>query len=87
MKSTEEIRKEVKEWLYDEDNSNVMCRCPDCGGRLLIGLYTYWNPYRYCPYCGQRLMEGQITKKRVQVYNLMSAEEEERVREEYGRNG
>lgn len=74
----------MKEWLYDEDTGHVMCRCPDCGGRLLISLYSYWNLYRYCPYCGERLMEGQITKKRVQVYNLMSVEEEERVRGEYG---
>lgn len=39
----------VKTWEYDEDTANVMCRCPECGGRLLIGLYQYINPYRFLP--------------------------------------
>ncbi len=60
----------MSEWQYDEDNGCVMCRCPECGGRLLIGLYQYWNPYRFCPYCGTRLEEGNITAKRKHVYGL-----------------
>lgn len=31
----------IDSWQYDEDNGNVMCRCPVCEGRLLIGVYTY----------------------------------------------
>ena len=62
------------EWLYDEDNGNVMCRCPECGGRLLIGLYQYSNPYNFCPYCGTRLEEGKLTAKRKQVYRLEQEE-------------
>lgn len=58
----------VREWEYDEDNGTVLCRCPDCGGRMIIHRYAYWNPYRYCPYCGIRLNEGKITNKRCQVY-------------------
>ena len=57
-------------WKYDEDNGCVMCRCPDCGGRLLIGLYQYHNPYRFCPYCGIKLTEGRLREKRKQVYQL-----------------
>ena len=57
-------------WQYDEDTGHVMCRCPDCGGRLLIGLYQYHNPYRFCPYCGIKLAEGRIREKRKQVYQL-----------------
>lgn len=49
-----------KEWQYDEDCGTVLCRCPECGGRLIIGLYQYNNPYHYCPYCGIPLAEGQI---------------------------
>lgn len=58
------------EWQYDEDTGNVMCRCPGCGGRLLIGLYQYSNPYHYCPYCGMKLKEGKIRAKRLAVYKL-----------------
>lgn len=64
-----------KSWQYDEDNGNVMCRCPNCEGRLLIGLYTYRNPYKYCPYCGTKLAEGRIKEKRKQVYKLVQEAE------------
>lgn len=74
----------VKEWKYDEDTESVMCRCPDCEGRLYIGPYIYWNPYHYCPYCGIQLNEGKITKKRVQVYGT-ELETELKVRREYGK--
>lgn len=60
----------VKQWEYDQDNATVLCRCPDCEGRLIIYLYQYHNPYHYCPYCGIPLEEGKITDKRKQVYNL-----------------
>lgn len=63
-------------WQYDKDNGSVMCRCPDCGGRLLIGLYQYHNPYKYCPYCGISLAEGPIRSKRKQVYQLEEEDEE-----------
>lgn len=59
-----------KTWQYDEDTGEVMCRCPDCGGRLVISLYTYNNPYKFCPYCGIRLAEGRIRAKRIEVYQL-----------------
>lgn len=55
-------------WQYDEDTGSVLCRCPDCEGRMVIGPYQYNNPYRYCPYCGIRLSEGRIAAKRRQVY-------------------
>lgn len=57
-----------KEWQYDEDTGSVLCRCPDCGKRMLIGLYQYSNPYRFCPYCGIPLTEGRIEQKRKKVY-------------------
>lgn len=59
---------DLLEWQYDEDTGNVLCRCPDCGGRMVIGLYTYHNPYHFCPYCGIRLDEGKIRQMRAQVY-------------------
>lgn len=43
----------VDSWQYDEDNENVMCRCPICEGRLLIGVYTY------CPACGAKMEEDK----------------------------
>ena len=64
----------MSEWQYDEDTECVMCRCPECGGRLLIGLYQYSNPYRFCPYCGKELEEGGITAKRKAVYGLEQEE-------------
>lgn len=56
------------EWEYDEDTGSVMCRCPKCGGRMIIGLYVYSNPYKFCPYCGRPLTEGKIKEKRAAVY-------------------
>lgn len=64
----------VKTWEYDEDTAHVMCRCPECGGRLLIGIYQYINPYRCCPYCCLALGEGNLTAKRKEVYNLRQEE-------------
>lgn len=68
---------QTKAWEYDEDNGSVMCRCPDCGWRLMIGLYTYLNPYRYCPHCGTQLLEGKIMQKRLSVYRLSPEHEAE----------
>lgn len=76
----------MKSWLYDEDNGAVMCRCPDCGGRMTIGFYNYWNPYRYCPYCGVKLQEGGIVPKLIQVYGR-DRERIEKVRREYNKGG
>lgn len=66
----------TKAWEYDEDTATVMCRCPDCGGRMVINIYTYINPYKYCPYCGEKLLEGGITKKRLEVYGFEPEREE-----------
>lgn len=55
-------------WLYDKDNDHMMCRCPDCGGRLLVGFYDYENPFKFCPYCGLELGQGQIEKARKRIY-------------------
>lgn len=61
---------ENKAWEYDEDTGSMLCRCPECEGRLLIGLYSYWNPYRYCPYCGERLQEGKFAEPYCRIYGL-----------------
>lgn len=74
----------TREWLYDEDNGCVLCRCPVCEGRMIIDIYTYWNPYHFCPYCGEKLNEGAITSKRVTVYGKDRATEM-RVRSEHER--
>lgn len=68
---------DLLEWQYDEHNGNVMCRCPECGGRLRIDYYTYDNPYHFCPYCGQRLQENErgIVSKRSEVYGRTKEEE------------
>lgn len=65
------------EWQYDEDNGMVMCRCPECGGRLIIHYYTYENPYHFCPYCGVRLQENErgIVSRRSKVYGRTKEEE------------
>ena len=49
----------ASEWLYEIDNGTRMCKCPDCGGRMLLGVYTYWNPYKFCPYCGRKNIIGE----------------------------
>lgn len=59
----------INEWEYDEDTGNLMCRCPECGGRMPIYLWTYVNPYHYCPYCGEKLEEGRFCEKYKQVYS------------------
>ena len=56
------------DWLYEEDTNTVMATCPKCGGRLILHRYQYTNPYHYCPYCGVRLEEGQLQRKREEVY-------------------
>lgn len=67
----------MSEWQYDQDTGSVLCRCPECGGRLLIGLYQYENPYSYCPYCGTKLEEGKLRAKRKAVYKLEQEPEAE----------
>ena len=71
-----------KAWEYDEDNGSVLCRCPVCGGRMVIGCYAYWNPYHFCPYCGRKLNEGRFVDRMVQIYDNMNRETMERVRRE-----
>lgn len=58
-----------KEWKYDKDNDYMLCRCPHCEGRLLIGMYQYFNPYRFCPYCGKRLAQGNIWGAGMRIYH------------------
>ena len=74
---------DILEWQYDEDNGNVMCRCPECGGRLIIHYYTYENPYHFCPYCGVRLQENErgLVAKRSEVYGN-TKDEEKRIRKD-----
>ena len=74
----------TKTWQYDEDTGNVFCRCPDCDGRMLIGLYNYWNSYRFCPYCGIKLAEGKLVEKICEVYRN-DKETVLKVRREYGK--
>lgn len=64
-----------KSWQYDEDNGTVMCRCPECEGRMIIHRYQYINPYHYCPYCGIKLAEGRLINKRCEVYGSTREEE------------
>ena len=50
------------EWIYELDNGTRMCKCPECGRRMMIGLYRYSNPYKFCPYCGRKnIKHEQIT--------------------------
>lgn len=76
-----------RSWLYDEDNGSVLCRCPVCGGRMLLSCYAYWNPYHYCPYCGEHLSEGRFVDKMVEVYDNLDRDKMERVRKEYEKEG
>lgn len=57
-----------KFWQYEEDNGHVMCKCPECGGRMIIHIYTYKNPYHFCPYCGTPLEEGGLEKAYKRIY-------------------
>ena len=75
----------TKVWLYDEDTGHMMCRCPDCGGRMTIGIWTYWNSYKYCPYCGVRLEEGNFIRRFCQIYERHNETDVMKVRMEYGR--
>lgn len=74
-----------KAWEYDEDNGCMLCRCPECGGRMVIHLWHYWNNYKYCPYCGIRLQEGNFVKRYCQIYEREDEQTVRRVRREYGR--
>lgn len=74
----------TKVWEYDEDTGMVMCRCPECGGRMSLGCYTYWNSYNFCPYCGEQLAEGKLVGKICEVYKH-DRETVERVRREFGK--
>lgn len=74
-----------KAWEYDEDTGHMFCRCPDCGGRLSIGIWHYWNSYKYCHYCGIRLQEGDYVKRYCQIYEREDEEKVRRVRREYGK--
>lgn len=69
-------------WLYDEDNGRMMCRCPECEGRLTIDVYDYWNPYHFCPYCGTWLEEGSFVRRKCVIYGD-DPEKVIRVRKEY----
>ena len=75
-----------KAWEYDEDTGTMMCRCPDCEGRMSMGLYAYWNSYKYCPYCGVRLHEGDYVKRFCQIHGRDEATVM-KVRKDYGRMG
>lgn len=74
-----------KAWQYDEDNGHMMCRCPDCGGRMPMYLWHYWNSYKFCPYCGVRLQEGNFVRRYCQIYERENEQDVLRVRKEYGR--
>lgn len=74
-----------KAWQYDEDNGHMMCRCPDCDGRMPMYLWHYWNNYKFCPYCGVRLQEGNFVRRYCQIYERENEQDVLRVRKEYGR--
>jgi DNA-directed RNA polymerase subunit RPC12/RpoP len=74
-----------KAWEYDEDTGYMLCRCPECGGRMVMHLWHYWNNYKYCPYCGIRLQEGNFVKRYCQIYEREDEQTVRRVRREYGR--
>lgn len=67
-----QLKLTLPEWIYEEDTGEVMCKCPECEGRMTIDVYTYWNPYRFCPYCGTELDEARekLKAKRKDVYAL-----------------
>jgi DNA-directed RNA polymerase subunit RPC12/RpoP len=49
-------------WLWELDNGQRICRCPDCGFGNLIGLYRYRNPYNYCASCGHLMIPQEQTR-------------------------
>jgi DNA-directed RNA polymerase subunit RPC12/RpoP len=49
----------ASDWLYELDEGQRMCKCPDCGRRMYIGPYQYANPYKFCPYCGRKNVHGE----------------------------
>lgn len=65
-----QIKLYLPEWIYEEDTGTVMCKCPECEGRMVIGFYSHSNPYHFCPYCGTQLDEAQdkLKRKRIEVY-------------------
>lgn len=52
-------------WLWELDNGQRICRCPDCGFGNLIGLYKYRNPYNYCASCGHLMIPQEQTRMEI----------------------
>ena len=65
-----QIKLVIPEWIYDEDTGTVMCKCPECECRMVLGYYQYHNPYNFCPYCGEKLdaADDKLKSKRKEVY-------------------
>jgi hypothetical protein len=50
------------EWIWEIDNGQRVCRCPDCGFGNILSLWAYKNPFNYCGGCGKHLSTFEQTK-------------------------
>lgn len=40
-----QLKLTLPEWIYEEDTNMVMCKCPECEGRMTIAWMPLPDPY------------------------------------------